>query len=145
MPTGCLTTLDFNINLKFLHRLKAILKTATDGIHIVDANGILREANDAFLNCLGYDKSAIGKLKAWEWDALPTEKQIHELINNLIATGQSTKFDTRFQHKDGHEFWVEVFVQGFQIAGENLFYASSRDISKRKETEESLRSSEALL
>lgn len=126
-------------------RLKAILKTATDGIHIVDANGILREANDAFLNSLGYDKSAIGKLKAWEWDAFPTEKQIHELINNLIATGQSTKFDTRFQHKDGHEFWVEVCVQGFQIAGENLFYASSRDISKRKETEESLRSSEALL
>ncbi len=50
-------------------RLDTLLRTASDGIHILDAEGLLVEANAAFLNMLDYDGSVIGRLKITEWDA----------------------------------------------------------------------------
>jgi hypothetical protein len=35
---------------------------ASDGLHILDEDGLLIEANDAFLNMLGYGPAAIGKV-----------------------------------------------------------------------------------
>jgi PAS domain-containing protein len=38
-------------------RFQTILRMASDGIHVVNRDGLLVEANDAFLNMLGYDES----------------------------------------------------------------------------------------
>jgi PAS domain-containing protein len=37
--------------------------TASDGIRVLDTEGLLVEANDAFLNMLGYDRTAIARLR----------------------------------------------------------------------------------
>lgn len=122
-------------------RLKAILKTASDGIHILDASGTLIEANDAFLQSIGCDESCLGHLKIWDWDTYFSQDFIREGIADLIASGDPKIVDTRHRHSDGHEFWVEVCLRGFQIDGQNLIYASARDISERRLAEEARRES----
>lgn len=122
-------------------RLKALLKTASDGIHILDASGTLIEANDVFLQSIGCDDSCLGQLKVWDWDTYFSQDLILEGIADLFSSGDPMVFDTRHRHTDGHEFWVEVSVRGFQIDGQNLIYASSRDISEHRLVGEALRES----
>ncbi|MDH4274362.1 MAG: PAS domain S-box protein [Gammaproteobacteria bacterium] len=126
-------------------RLRAILKTASDGIHIVDRHGTLVEANDAFLQSIGYDESDVGRLRVWQWHADLGEDYFHTAIDNLLNSRDTRVVETRYLHRDGRAFWVEISARGLFIGGEAMIYASSRDISKRKSAEERLRLSESLL
>lgn len=119
-------------------RLRAILKTSSDGIHILDTSGTLIDANDVFLQSIGCDASCLGHLKVWDWDTHFSQDFIREGIADLIASGDPLVVDTRHRHSDGHEFWVEVCLRGFQIDGQDLIYASSRDISERKLADKAL-------
>ena len=50
-------------------RYKELLRTSTDGIHILDANGRLMEASDSFYRMLGREPAPPGTLSAADWDA----------------------------------------------------------------------------
>jgi PAS domain S-box-containing protein len=123
-------------------RLQAILKTATDGIHIIDASGTLVDANEAFLNGLGYDTTSLGRLKIWDWDNHLTQDEALTTITGLLASDEVMIVESRHRHRDGHEFWVELYNRGFIIGGEGFIFASSRNIDERKRAEEALRQSE---
>ncbi len=123
-------------------RADAILNSATDGIHVVDSEGTLIEANEAFWTLTGYDKSWLGRLKVWDWEAGHDQHSVKAVIDELIKTGTTRKFDSSFVHRDGHLLSVQVSVKGFRIDGRDLFYASAHDISERKQAENRLRESE---
>ena len=117
-------------------RLRTILRMASDGIHILDNSGLLVDANDAFLNMLGYDKSAIGKLRVTDWDVQTSSGGIKETFNNLIANNNSqVLFETRHRRRDGTMLDIEISATAMEIEGQNYIYASSRDISERKQLE----------
>lgn len=123
-------------------RLKAIFKTASDSIHILNTQGTLVEANDAFLCSIGYDSSWIGRLKAWDWASNFTLERAQQTIAKLIDSGDVMNIETPFRHRDGHEFWVALSVHVFRIDGESFIYSSSRDITERKLAQDRLRESE---
>lgn len=116
-------------------RLRAIFKTASDGIHIIRPDGTLIDASDSFLNERGYDDSALGRLKVWDWDPNFSREEIGEIMENLFSTDQSLTFETRHRHRDGHEFWVEVNCRGVNILGTRRIFASARDMTERKRAE----------
>ena len=124
-------------------RLETILRTATDGIHIVDAEGVLIEANDAFLDMLGYGRDAIGRLHLSEWDCHQAWPQVQASMARLLAEGGSVTLETRHRRHDGQEFDVEISCRGIAIEGTRYLYAASRDITERKRAEEALRQSQA--
>jgi PAS domain S-box-containing protein len=126
-------------------RLQTILETATDGIHILDAEGLLVQANPAFLNMLGLDPSAIGRLHVSDWDAQLDQATIVKVIDSLIKAQSSSMFESRNRHSDGHLIDVEISARGLVIDGQNLVYNSSRDISERKRSEAALRKNLASL
>jgi PAS domain S-box-containing protein len=119
-------------------RLQTILKTASDGIHIMDCNGMLIEANEAFLEMLGYDQSAIGNLQVWDWDAQISKENIQADMEVTIARHSQNIFETRHVRSDGRILDVEIHKAGIELEGKGYLYAASRDITERKKYEEEL-------
>jgi PAS domain S-box-containing protein len=69
-------------------------------------------------------------IKGFRYDQKTGKGQI---LNKLI--------ETTALHKKGHEFPIELTITPVKKHGESIFYAFIRDISERKETENSLRES----
>ncbi len=116
-------------------RLDAILKTASDGIHIIDADGLLVDANDAFLNMLGYDRSVIGRLHISDIDAQMDAETIVENLRKLIARHDTVLIETRHRRCDGRIIDVEINTRAIALDGRDYIYCSSRDVTERKRAE----------
>jgi PAS domain S-box-containing protein len=125
-------------------RFETILKTASDGIHVMDSQGLLIEANQAFLESIGYDSSAIGQLHIWDWNSQFDPEVMRSRISSVLASSEPILFDTIHHRRDGSQFQVEINCCGIEIEGKRCLYAASRDISERKKTEELLKQSEAM-
>ncbi len=121
------------------NRLAAILQIASDGIHILDADGLLLEANDMFLDMLGYDRSAIGLLNVVDWDVKFDREFIRNESKRLIAQRSALLLESRHRCRDGRIIDVELNLRGFEFGGQGHLYASARDITQRKQTESQLR------
>jgi PAS domain S-box-containing protein len=112
-------------------RYRTLLQTASDGIHVVEPSGKLVEASDSFYTMLGYP---VGKpLNISEWDAQWTPDELREVVMRLIAHPEL--LETRHRRSDGSIIDVEISAHGIEIGGEPLLYASSRNITERKEAE----------
>ncbi len=123
-------------------RLAAILQTASDGIHILDMDGLLVDASDSFLNMLGYDRSVIGQSHVFDYDAQQDRETIEANFRELVATREPVVIETRHRRADGRIIDVEVSVCAIAIDGRDLIYASSRDITGRKQAEKKMLASE---
>ncbi|HIJ37343.1 MAG TPA: diguanylate cyclase [Rhodospirillaceae bacterium] len=119
-------------------RWQTILKMASDGIHILNKEGFLVEANQSFLNMLGYDDTIIGKLHVSDWNVLSTWGEIKARNDDLIARQGQMVFETRHRRHDGTVMDVEINTAGINLDGEGYVYAASRDISERKKKDERL-------
>ena len=119
-------------------RLQTILKTASDGIHVLDSDGVLIEANDAFLGMLRYDASVVSKLRAPDWDVTDAWEVIKGRNDDLIARRGKEVFEARYRRRDNAVLDVEISASGIEIEGKGYLYAASRDISERKREHEEL-------
>ncbi|MDD5716578.1 MAG: PAS domain S-box protein [Sulfuricurvum sp.] len=110
--------------------LKIVLESSTDGIHILDTHGNLILYSDSFLEMLGYTPDEALHLKVFDWDNFLPEETIHK---NLMLPDAITTFETRHRRKDGSTFDAEITAKPIFLDGERYLYASSRDITKRKQ------------
>lgn len=122
---------------RLLQRNEALLRTSIDGIHIMDVEGKLLEANDAFYRMLGYTREDAAHLNVSDWNAQFTRKELCEQFRDIV--GKNALYETAYRHKDGALIDVEIGISGVEIDGRPLVFASARDITERKMTEESLR------
>lgn len=117
-------------------RLQLLMDVASDGIHIHDLEGNLVESGDSFCRMLGYTKEEIATLNVADWDARFNKE---ELLNQFqIQVKKSLIFETKHRRRDGTELDVEISSRGIQIDDKPYIYASSRDITERKEIEKKL-------
>ncbi|MEY2518719.1 MAG: hypothetical protein QOF24_478 [Verrucomicrobiota bacterium] len=121
-------------------RYKTLMETSTDSIYVVDEKGDLREANAAFLGRRGYTAAEVKGLNVADWDAQWKPEKLRERLRGLRES--SAVFETRHRCRDGSLFDVEVCATGVRIAGEQLFFCVTRDITERKQAEDRLRRSE---
>lgn len=127
------------------HRLEAILSTSGDGIHILDAEGLLVDANGTFLNMLGYDRTAIGRMHCYDWDAQLGEEIIRGNIKKLMTGHEPMRIETKHRRSDGGIIDVDINARSFEFGGQCYICASSRDITGHNQSERALRESEARL
>jgi PAS domain S-box-containing protein len=113
-------------------RLDTILRTASDGIHIVDGNGSLIDANDAFLGMLGYDRTAVGRLHVGDWEVGRPREEFRQRNDALLDSKGAAIFETRYRRRDGEIIDVEINARGIEVEGRRLIYGASRDITERK-------------
>ncbi|MFA6981144.1 MAG: PAS domain S-box protein [Ignavibacteriaceae bacterium] len=118
-------------------RYQTLLQTASDGIHILDTQGNILEANDAFCNMLGYTREELLKLNVADWDMQWSREKLLEDMNEFIY--HPTIFETKHRRKDGTIIDVEINNVSVTLEGQNYLYAASRNITERKRTEEEIK------
>lgn len=126
-------------------RLRRLVDSNIMGVFFGNLNGNILEANDAFLQMVGYTRQELltGQIR---WDALtPPEhiEQTQQAVEELRATKVSTPFEKEFFRKDGSRIWVEIGSAMFDDGEEGLCCVI--DLTKRKQAQEALRQSETRL
>jgi PAS domain S-box-containing protein len=138
MSGATLVTLyDITQNRNLSERLKTIFEMASDGIHIVDATGNVRECSQSFARMLGYGLEEIAHLNVIDWDTNLSSETCSSQLRALIE--KPTTFEAKHRRKDGSVLDVEINARGLELDGSWFVYASSRDISDRKNHEKTLR------
>lgn len=123
-------------------RYRALMETASDGLHVVDVNGRLVEASTAFLASLGYDHAEASTLTVFDWDTRISREAFAALFDP--AATRTGVLETRHRRRDGSEFEVEISWRPFDRDGRRLLYASSRDLTYRRQAERKVLEREAL-
>ncbi len=113
-----------------LRRNQTLMRNSMEGIHVLDIDGNVLEANDAFCNMLGYTRDEILQLNVKDWDIKFSDEELQARIRSFI--GKSSMFETVHRCRDGNVIDVEICVNGVVIDDETYLFASSRDITERK-------------
>ena len=120
-----------------LRRNRTLMQNSMDGIHVMDMDGNIVEANDAFCRMLGYSCEETARLNVADWDAQWSAEELRERFKELI--GKSARFETVHRRKDGSLIDVEICSSGIEIEKRYFLFAASRDITERKRAEEELK------
>jgi diguanylate cyclase (GGDEF)-like protein/PAS domain S-box-containing protein len=121
-------------------RRRILVDQSRDGIHVLDSEGKVVEANKRFAEMLGYSPEEVRELHMWDWDTQFTREELLGMVRSVDAAGDH--FETQQRRKDGTVIDVELSTNGAEIAGQKLVFCVCRDITERKRAEEALRLSE---
>ncbi|MCX6074523.1 MAG: CHASE domain-containing protein [Campylobacterales bacterium] len=123
--------------------LDTLLKSATDGIHILNTEGKLIDCSLSFLEMLGYTAADANRLFVFDWEAKISPEVVRSMMESVSS--KPTAFETIFRRKDGSTFDAEVTARTITDDGKKYIYASTRDISERKAAEKVLRQTQEKL
>lgn len=123
-------------------REQATLQSSLDGIHIFDVLGDVVEVNPAFCNMLGYTHAELMTMNVADWDANKTRAELQAAFAFLIQENKPLLFETLHRRKDGSLLQVEINTAPMAFDGKHYVWASSRDITARKQAEEIIRKNE---
>lgn len=121
---------------------RLLLHNAGDGIHILDEDGNVVEASDAFCRMLGYSRAEVIGMNVRRWDVRGESAELRAELDSFQRGGLAV-FEARHQPRTGAAFDVELTVVRILLDGRPLLFCSSRNISERVAAERRLRDSEA--
>ena len=119
-----------------LQKNKVYMEMASDGIHILDKEGNVVAFSHSFANMLGYTEEEASKLNVRDWEADIPPEQITDMMQSFY--GEPKKLETKHRCKDGSIIDIEINARWITTADGDYFYASSRDITERKQMENEL-------
>ena len=117
----------------------ALLRNASDGIHILDPHGNVIEASDSFCAMLGYQREEMIGMNLCQWNSASSESDLKKMLMQQLSQRTLLQFETRHRRKDGSIIDVEVSGNSLTLDGKPVVFNSSRDITARREAETSLR------
>lgn len=120
---------------------RILVEQSRDGIVILDQNAKVFEANQRYMEILGYSAEEIRELYVWDWDTRWTREELLEQIGLIDEGGDH--FETSHRRKDGSLVDMEISTNATEWAGQKLIFCVCRDISQRKAAENALREQEA--
>ena len=120
-------------------RSQLLLRTASDGIHVLSVDGNVLEVSDAFCRMLGYAREELRGMNVTQWDvgSLPGGL-LHEVRRIQKLSTNTSTFESRYRRRDGSVIDVEICGIGVEFDGEAMVFASARDITERKRVQESI-------
>jgi PAS domain S-box-containing protein len=113
-------------------RNQALLRTASDGIHVLDREGCLVELSDSFASMLGRTREQMLGRSVSDWEATASAEYAAHWCRQ--ANGQSS-FATRHRRADDSLIDVEITSTTIAIDGADLIYCSARDVTERRRLE----------
>ncbi|MBV6621603.1 MAG: PAS domain S-box protein [Rivularia sp. (in: Bacteria)] len=128
-------------------KYKRIIQSNIIGIYFGDFTGRIYEANDAFLEIVGYNRQDLeAGLLNWNQMTLGTESQamIPRVKKELESNGLCTPFEKQYIRKDGTRVSVLMAIaciEGRESEGYSVCFVL--DITKRKQAQLELSESEA--
>jgi len=118
---------------------RILLQTAMDGFWMADMQGCLVEVNEVYCRMSGYNKSELLTMHISDLESSETADNTIAHMQKIMDQGED-RFETRHRRKDGSIFDVEISVQYRDVEG-GRFVVFLRDITERKQAEESLQAS----
>jgi diguanylate cyclase (GGDEF)-like protein/PAS domain S-box-containing protein len=125
--------------------LLSVVENSSEIVTIVDPDGTLKYTSPAFGRLLGYDPEKVVGMNVLEYvhpDDLPhVLEEIEKVVSEVGIASNKTEY--RFRHMDGSWRWMESM--GTYLLDDpsvNGIMVISREITKRKESEERLRRAE---
>ncbi|MCD6048957.1 MAG: multi-sensor hybrid histidine kinase, partial [Verrucomicrobia bacterium] len=122
-------------------RYRALFDCAPDGIVVADPQGTYLDANTSVLRMLGYAHEEFIGLDA-SHIVVPAEVPHIEPALSKINSGTDYHREWQFRRKDGSTFAAEVIAS---LMPDGNVLAMFRDITERKQAEDELRRTNALL
>ena len=117
----------------------ALLRNASDGIHILDVEGNIIEVSDSFCAMLGYRRDEMIGMNVSQFDADHSLSGFSQSIGQQLSQQGRSEFERRHRRKDGTVFDVEISASPLKLDGESVLFSSARDITERKRAEAILR------
>ena len=127
--------------------LDVIFDRAAVGMAILDLTGRWLRVNQSLCDLLGYQREELMTLSFQSLthpeDRQESAQHFQQVVSREISSYQ---YEKRYQHKGGRTVWVLLTVSRIESPDgkQSSIAAQIQDISKRREMEEALRSSEAL-
>jgi PAS domain S-box-containing protein/putative nucleotidyltransferase with HDIG domain len=116
-------------------RNQAFLRNASDGVHILDADGKVNEVSDSFCTMLGYSREELLVANISLWDAQWSATELQPVLAALFAKEDRSVFETRHRCKDGTILDVEVSSQRLELNGQPLLFNMARNVTEKKRNE----------
>ena len=120
-------------------RLRAILRTAVEGIITIDEQGRVESINAAAERMFGYTAAEVVGHNVSRLMPSPYREQHDGYLGNYLRTGQAKIIgigrEVVGQRKDGTLFPMDLAVSEVRLANQRLFTGFVRDISERKRAE----------
>lgn len=121
-------------HLLFQQSLEAIYLYNFDEHRILDAN-------DTFLNFLGYTRDEISKLSVLDFIA-HENADIQNAMEKILREGKYYIGERKWKRKDGKIIDVDTTGSVITSEKENIFFITARDITERKKAEQTLKENE---
>jgi PAS domain S-box-containing protein len=125
-------------------RLRALLLTASDGLHVLDRSGVLVEFSDAFAALLGRSRAELEGAHVTLWEARYAREQVDRVLRSF-RVGERLDFSSIYRRPDGSLVQVDVAAVGVRLDERDLFYLAARDVTEKKRSIAALQASEAFL
>ncbi len=131
-------------------RKAAILNSALDCIVTMDHEGHITEFNPTAERTFGYSREEVMGKPLADIIIPPSLREAHRLgLARILATGETRVLGKRLEltaiRADGNEFPVELGIVHIPLDGPPSFTGYLRDITERKQSEETLRRSQVFL
>lgn len=122
-------------------RYRQLYESALDGIVSTDLEGRFIDFNESYRQMLGYSEKELKSKTLWDITPEKWYKFQKGIVHQILTRGYSEFYEMEYVHKDGHFIPVELstYLSNDDEGNPIGMWAFCRDISKRKETEETLR------
>ncbi len=124
-------------------KFRVMFVTSPLGMVLSELDGAFVDANQAFLNIIGYRAMETENLSLWQITPSDFFQQEQDQFDKLEQTGKFGPYEKEYFHKSGSR--VPVLVNGMIVKGpegRRQIWTFVEDITDRKETEQALALSE---
>jgi PAS domain S-box-containing protein len=119
-------------------RYRLVLQHSLDAIYLCNADTKhILEANQAFLNLLGYNADEITALTLYDIVAHEQEN-IDQYLQQVMTSGGIMIGERQWKRKDGTLVDVDVSMSKIRLNDQNIFFVSGRDITERKRAQKQI-------
>ena len=122
---------------------RSIFDNATDGVIVLDKNGVIVNINQKAFKIHGFERNALVGINVELLEA-GTGKENHEEIMSRILNGETLIYETEHYRKDGSKVFLEISSKAIEIGGELYIQSFYRDITDKKRIQEQLMQSQKM-